>query len=86
MDKKTAAAVAKYTKAGCLEAFFLNNVIGEGPHTIAIGYPIPNVTTVAAANAAINAGRELSRIGPGDGPAPAYEGIPHRDDPLPLGA
>jgi hypothetical protein len=60
MNRKTKAAIAKYTEAGCIKAYQLN-VSGWGPSGIALNYSIQGVNTVAAANAAINCGRILSR-------------------------
>jgi hypothetical protein len=62
MDRKTAAAVAKYTEAGCIRAFTLNAVDGEGARSIALLHNIPNVETTRAADAAIEAGRILTHV------------------------
>jgi hypothetical protein len=57
---KTERAIKRYTLEGCVKAFILNSKRGEGPSTIAFEYTIPNVTTTQAADAAINAGREIA--------------------------
>lgn len=58
--RATRRAIARYGKEGCLRAFSLNENEGEGPASIVAYYNIHNVTTIAAANAAINAGRAIS--------------------------
>ena len=56
-------AIEKYTLAGCLRACSLNEEYGEGAYAIATLYNVPNVNTVSAADAAINAGRFVFRNG-----------------------
>jgi hypothetical protein len=58
-SKSTIRAITRYTESGCIRALILCESHGEGPHTIALTGGIQNVTTVQAANAAINAGREI---------------------------
>lgn len=69
--RATRRAVGKYTAQTCLEAYRLSEQ-GEGPSNIAHSFLA--LRSVAAANAAINAGRELSDLvgqrveaGEGDG-------------------
>lgn len=56
---KTRRAAKKYGQAVCLEAFRLNDVKGEGASSISCSY-IACLRTTQAADAAINAGRELA--------------------------
>jgi hypothetical protein len=57
---KTEAAIRRYTLEGCQHAHFLNSMRGEGAASIALSHNIPNVNTTGAADAAINAGREIA--------------------------
>ena len=60
MDKRTAkASIARYTLAGCLEAYRIHTELGEGASSVALSYNIPNVRTTRQADAAINAGRYI---------------------------
>jgi len=52
-------ALRKYGYAVCREAYRLNHEVGEGARTIAIILQVGAVSTTRAADAAINAGREL---------------------------
>lgn len=61
-SEKTRRALGRYTPAGCLRAYKLNAIAGEGPATIATAHSIPNVRTVRAADAAINAGRAMTDL------------------------
>lgn len=56
---KTRRAIAKYGDNWCLEAYRMNFKLGEGARTIAATIPCSAIRTSAAANAAINAGREI---------------------------
>lgn len=59
LSRNAKRAIAKYGAALCKFCFVKNEAHGEGPSTIAFTvYGIPNTN---AANAAINAGRELAR-------------------------
>ncbi len=57
-SKTTNAAIKKYGIDNCKRAYVLNTA-GEGPSTIA---QYVGLSGVAAANAAINAGRELANV------------------------
>jgi|APCry1669188970_1035186.scaffolds.fasta_scaffold16629_4 hypothetical protein len=59
MPINVAHAIKKYSPPTCREAFHRNDHLGEGPHTIAL--TCPGIYSTAAANAAINAGRWLSK-------------------------
>lgn len=59
LTANTRRAVKKYGEAVCLEAFRLNDVKGEGASSISCSY-IASLRTTSAADAAINAGRELA--------------------------
>lgn len=66
MSRRTRAterAVAKYTESSCIRAFVLNTKMGEGAASIALCHDVANVTTTRAADAAINAGREITERG-----------------------
>jgi hypothetical protein len=60
---KTTAAISKYTRAGCIRAYMLNQYGGEGARTIAQQYDVYGVYTTRSADAAINAGREIVAAG-----------------------
>lgn len=62
LTKTTRRAIARYTERGCYQAYILNECMGEGPHSIATNHDLPLVTTTNAADAAINAGRELAAV------------------------
>lgn len=56
LTNKTRRAIEKYGEVVCTHAFRLNREVGEGPSTIGIGLGI----TTMQANAAINAGAEIT--------------------------
>lgn len=56
LSAKTRRAIKRYTLQTCVEAFRSNSVVGEGPSTIAT---LLGLSGVRAANAAIDAGREI---------------------------
>lgn len=55
----TKRAIAKYGASACVRAFTIHSVYGEGAYTVAHGYDVAGITTTRAADAAINAGREI---------------------------
>lgn len=59
LSLKTRRAVAKYGQDNCLEAYRMHFNQGEGARTIAATISCTNIRTTQAANAAIDAGREL---------------------------
>lgn len=60
LTMSTRRAIAKYGERTCLEAFQLSEVMGEGANTIS-WFDLPGLKRgcTNAADAAINAGREL---------------------------
>ena len=57
MTKTTKNAIAKYSKEICVEAFKLHKQYGEGANTVGFYLKM----TTRQADAAINAGREISK-------------------------
>lgn len=62
-SQATKRAIAKYSESSCVRAFKIHSTYGEGAYTVAHGYDVANVTTTRAADAAINAGREIVAAG-----------------------
>jgi hypothetical protein len=63
MKRTTAKALTKYGYTNCLRAFIWNASHGEGASSIALTMPNDygrNISTTNQANAAINAGRDIS--------------------------
>jgi hypothetical protein len=58
MTKNTQTAIAKYSAAVCLRAFEMHAKEGYGARSISL--ELRGLNSAAQANAAINAGRELS--------------------------
>jgi hypothetical protein len=58
MSKLTKTAIAKYTEQTCIKAFAMHNDQGMGANTVGFYLGL----TTRQADAAINAGRELSAI------------------------
>jgi hypothetical protein len=59
MSAKTIRAITKYGMEACIKAYTANAMHGEGPATVAC--IVDGINSVAAANAAIHAGREIMR-------------------------
>lgn len=62
-SKKTQAAIAKYGREVCVEAWRMNSRDGEGPNTVAIYLGLNTADgriNTAAAIAAMNAGEEIA--------------------------
>lgn len=59
ISRNTKTAVSKYGLIRCLKALYENEVVGNGARTIAVDL---GFASTGAADAAINAGRELAPL------------------------